>query len=206
MSDNTIASTESTPAAAPTPAPAAAPTPAPAAAPTPAPAAAPTPAPAPAPTPAPAPAPPMPELPPGVRLYECMWVVDANLGREDYPKAVAGLKELVEKGGGTWVNADKWEERRLAYPIRKKKKGLYIISHFTAPTSNVTRIDRNARISELVVRHMITVDEDGLSTTPPVRTIDDEELGGFGGPGGGGGERRFFSHEGRRSGGGRGGA
>jgi len=128
-----------------------------------------------------------------------MWVVDANLGREDYPKALAGLKELVEKGGGTWINADKWEERRLAYPIGKKKKGLYIICHFTAPTSSVARIDRNARLSDLVLRHMITVDEDGLSTSPPVRTIDDDDLGG---PPGGGGERRFFSHEGHRGGGG----
>ncbi len=162
----------------------------------PSPAAPATPAPAPAPTPAPvaaAPVPPVPELPDGVRLYECMWLVDANVGREDYAKVVAGLKEIVEKGGGSWINADKWEERRLAYTIKKKKRGLYIINHFSAPTEAVTRIDRNARLSELVLRHLITVDEDGLTTTPPVRTIEDDEFGGFGGGGGGGGgERRFF--------------
>jgi small subunit ribosomal protein S6 len=115
-----------------------------------------------------------------------MWVVDANQGREDYAKIMTGLKELVERGGGTWVNGDKWEERRLAYTIKKKKRGLYIIRHFTAPTGAVARIDRNARLSETVLRHMITVDEDGLITTQPVRTIDDEDFGG------GGGERRFF--------------
>ena len=137
----------------------------------------------------------LPTLPPGVRLYECMWVVDANVGREDYNKVVASLKEIVEKGGGTWVNADKWEERRLAYPIKKKKRGLYIISHFTAPSENIVKIDRNARLSEAVLRHMILVDEDGLSTTPPVRALDDDDFGG-GGPGGG--ERRFFGGRGDR--------
>ena len=135
--------------------------------------------------------PPLPELPPGVRLYECMWVVEANAAREDFSKLIAGLKEIVEKGGGTWVNADKWEERRLAYPIKKKKRALYVINHFTAPAESVAKIDRNAKLSELVLRHMITVDEDGLATTPPVRTIDDDDFSGGGGERHGG-ERRFF--------------
>ena len=137
-----------------------------------------------------APVQPVPVLPPGVRLYEVMWLVDANQGRENYTKVLADLKELIEKSGGAWINGDKWEERRLAYPIKKKKRGLYIINHFSAPTEAVIKIERNARLSDLVLRHMITVDEDGLITTPPVRGIDDDEFGG-GGPGGGG-ERRFF--------------
>ncbi len=139
--------------------------------------------------------PPTPVLPPGVRLYECMWVVDANVGREDYNKVIAAIKEIVEKGGGAWVNADKWEERRLAYPIKKKKRGLFIINHFSAPTEAVAKIDRNARLSDLILRHMITVDEDGLTTTPPVRGIDDDEFGSTGG-----GERRFFGGGGDRRG------
>ena len=141
--------------------------------------------------------PPTPVLPEGIRLYECMWLVDANVGREDYNKVIAGLKEVVEKGGGAWINGDKWEERRLAYTIKKKKRGLYIISHFSAPTSAVIRIDRAAKLSDLVLRHMILVDEDGLTTSPPVRTIEDED---FGGPGGG--ERRFFGGGGGGGGGG----
>ncbi|HYG75355.1 MAG TPA: 30S ribosomal protein S6 [Planctomycetota bacterium] len=151
---------------------------------------------APAAAPAAAAVPPVPNLPEGTRLYECMWLVDANTGREDYNKVVNGLKEIVEKGGGTWINGDKWEERRLAYPIKKKKRGLYVISHFSAVTDAVTKIDRQAKLSDLVMRHMITVDEDGLATTPPVRTIEDDDFGG--GFGGGGGERRFFGGGGDR--------
>jgi len=152
-----------------------------------------------------APVPPVPTLLPGIRLYECMWLVDANTGREDYAKVIVGLKEIVEKGGGTWINAEKWDERRLAYQIKKRKRGLYIINHFTAPTEAVTKIDRQARITELVLRHMITVDEDGLVLTHPVRALDDEDFGGGfggGGGGGGGGERRFFGGGGGGGGGG----
>lgn len=140
-----------------------------------------------------APVPPMPELPHGTRLYEAMWVVDANVARESMTKVMAGLKELVEKSGGTWINGDKWEERRLAYSIKKKKRGMYVLSHFTSATESLTRLERNIQISDLVLRALVTKDEDGLTTSQPVRTIEDDDFGGgFGGGGGhGGGERRF---------------
>lgn len=125
-----------------------------------------------------APVQPVPTLPEGTRLYESMWVVDAALGREDYPKVQAAIREVIEKGGGSVVNLEKWEERRLMYQIKKKKRGLYVICHFSAPTQAVTKIDRQARLADIILRHMILVDEDGLTTTPPVRPIDDEEFGG----------------------------
>jgi len=125
-----------------------------------------------------APVMPTPVLPEGTRLYESMWVVDAALGREDYPKTTVALKEVIEKGGGSVINMEKWEERRLMYPIKKKKRGLYIISHFSAPTEAVTKIDRQARLADVVLRHMILVDEDGLTTVPTIRPMDDEDFGG----------------------------
>ena len=164
---------------------------------------------APAPAAPAAPVPPTPVFPFGIKLYECMWVVDANTGREDYNKVLAAIREVVEKGGGTWINADKWEERRLAYQSKKRKRGLYIINHFSAPHEAVAKIDRNARLSDVILRHMITVDEDGLTTSPPVRALDDDDFGGGfggGGGGGGGGERRFFGGGGGGGGGDRGGS
>jgi len=109
--------------------------------------------------------PPVPVLPHGVRLYEAMWVVDANTGREDFNKCIAGIKEIVEKGGGSWINADKWEERKLAYPIKKKKRALYIINHFSAPTESIVKIERNARLYDLT---------DSLGLTEIVMDLEDE--------------------------------
>ncbi|GMV78984.1 MAG: hypothetical protein AMXMBFR7_01680 [Planctomycetota bacterium] len=149
------------------------------------------------------------DVPKGHRLYEIMWVVDVNLGRENMTKVVDGLKELVEKSGGAWVNGDKWEERRLAYSIKKRKRGLYMLAHITCEPENVTKLERNIQISELVMRALIVKDEDGITLTPTQLTPDDDKaFGGFGGGGdrggggGGGGGRRFF---GKREGGGGGG-
>jgi small subunit ribosomal protein S6 len=126
------------------------------------------------------------DVPLGSRLYEVMFVVDAGHGRENQGKLLTELKDLVEKSGGTWVNGDKWEERRLAYNIKKRKRGLYILAHVVSSTQSIAKLDRNIQISDLVIRALITVDEDGLSLAPPVRVMDDDDDGGPGG------ERRFF--------------
>ncbi|MCZ7643682.1 MAG: 30S ribosomal protein S6 [Planctomycetota bacterium] len=139
---------------------------------------------------APAPAP-VVEIPKGHRLYECMWVVDVNAGRENFGKIVDGIKEIVEKSGAHWVNGDKWEERRLAYTIKKRKRGLYILSHFHSEPGNVGKLERNIQISDLVMRALILGDEDGVTLTPETLTSADEDPRGgrrfFGGGGGGGG-------------------
>ena len=139
-----------------------------------------------------APVAPTPVLPHGQRLYEAMWLVDVNTARENFGKVMSGIKELIEKSGGAWLNGDKWEERRLAYPIKKRKRGLYIISHFSLPTESMAKLERNIQISDVVLRALITKDEDGMGLVPVVRGIEDDDL-----PGGmGGGERRFFGGEG----------
>jgi len=134
------------------------------------------------------------EVPLGSRLYEVMFVVDAGHGRENQAKVMTELKELVEKSGGTWVNGDKWEERRLAYNIKKRKRGLYILAHMVCPTQHIVKLERNMQISDLVLRSLVTVDEDGVGLSPSSRMMDDDDD-----------DRRFFGGQGdRRRGGSRG--
>ncbi|MCK6473754.1 MAG: 30S ribosomal protein S6 [Planctomycetes bacterium] len=114
-----------------------------------------------------------PKLEDGERFYEGMWLVDANVGRENFQKVLDGIKEVIEKSGGRFFNGAKWEERRLAYPIKKKKRGLYVITHFTSQTQNLVKLERNIHLSELVLRALITVDEDGPSITPPARSLNE---------------------------------
>ena len=147
--------------------------------------------------------PPVPKLPHGVRLYEAMWVVDANAGREDYSKCLNGIREIVEKGGGSWINADKWEERRLAYSIKKKKRGLYIISYFRAPGTAVSAIERDVNLSEDILRVLVTdaehLNEGEMNAVEPQPIIREErpswerndrfDRGGYGDRGDRGGDR-----------------
>jgi small subunit ribosomal protein S6 len=71
-------------------------------------------------------------------------------------KAITIVKTMIEKHGGTIQVIKKWDERKLAYEIGKQKRGTYIIAFFKADGAAVTTLERDVKLSEEVLRAMIT--------------------------------------------------
>ena len=46
--------------------------------------------------------------------------------------------------------------RKLAYPIKGHKKGIYHLAYFKADSLKITEIDHDLRLNEVVLRHMIS--------------------------------------------------
>ena len=49
-----------------------------------------------------------------------------------------------------------WGKRRLAYPIQDYTEGYYVVSEFEANTDFPAELDRVMKISDDIIRHMIT--------------------------------------------------
>lgn len=86
--------------------------------------------------------------------YEGMFLlsqaVAANLG-----EAVAHIRQIIEKAGGTIIAMQKWDERRLAYEINKQKRAVYILVYFSAPGPRLQEIERSCNLSEQILRNLI---------------------------------------------------
>src|SRR6059058_967128 len=80
---------------------------------------------------------------------------------------LARVRDLVEKGGGTWRSHDAWGRRRLAYPIAKKAEGVYHLVVFEAPAETLDEISRVLKIDDAVMRHMATKHIEGSKTSAP---------------------------------------
>lgn len=116
-----------------------------------------------------------------------MFVVDSNKARQDHDKVVEELNTVIQKGGGEVVNCDKWDERKLTYPIKHHKRGTYYLSHFRSDGDAIGRIERAAQLNETVLRVLLTVDEDGEKFPVYAEPVDDGPRGrrpggGFRGP------------------------
>lgn len=98
------------------------------------------------------------------KLYEAMFIVDSNKAREDYQKMEGICTATITRHGGEIVKAVKWDDRRLAYEIKKCKRGTYILVHFNSDTQVIGKIDRQIQLNENILRCLITVDEDGVDT------------------------------------------
>ena len=49
----------------------------------------------------------------------------------------------------------KWDERKLAYPIRGQKRGVYVLAIFKARGTQIANIERDCNLSEQVTRCLI---------------------------------------------------
>lgn len=89
-----------------------------------------------------------------MRKYELIYVLRPNL--EDEAKAVVldKVKSIIEADGEV-EKVDEWGNRRLAYEIEKLTEGYYVLINFNAATDVPKEIDRNLKIMDNVIRHMI---------------------------------------------------
>jgi len=88
--------------------------------------------------------------------YEILLLLDPELVEEPQAEVVARVRELIEKGGGTFMRHDVWGKRKLAYEIDKKSDGNYHLVLFRAPPETLDEISRVLKIDDNVMRHMAT--------------------------------------------------
>lgn len=87
--------------------------------------------------------------------YEAMFLFP-QAATADLKGAVEHIKEGLTRHGATITALKKWGDRPLAYPIRKQKRGVYILAYFTCPTDKMGEIERYFNLSEQVLRHLVT--------------------------------------------------
>jgi small subunit ribosomal protein S6 len=86
--------------------------------------------------------------------YEVLLMLDPELAEERSNEILQRIRELVEKGGGTWDGHEPWGRRRLAYEIDHKAEGVYHLLLFTSDAETLDELSRILRITDGVIRHM----------------------------------------------------
>jgi len=100
-----------------------------------------------------------------MRDYEIVYILDPDLSEE----AVAGLMErfraLADSQGAEIASQERWEKRRLAYEIKDKREGIYVVMELKASPGAVHEMDRILKITDGVLRHLIVRVEEGKRTS-----------------------------------------
>ncbi len=88
--------------------------------------------------------------------YEAILVFNTKLGEEGVKALVAKFTELIEKNG-TIELMNEWGKRKLAYAIDDETEGYYVLYNFTSKTDFPAELDRVLKITDGVLRSLITV-------------------------------------------------
>lgn len=92
-----------------------------------------------------------------MKTYEMLYVLDAAISDEAKESFVARFETIVTDNGGNVISTDKWGVKKLAYPIKYKSDGYYVLMTFEAEAAVVDELDRIAGLSAEVLRRMITI-------------------------------------------------
>ncbi len=100
------------------------------------------------------------------RRYETVYIFDSALEEPAVTEKLEKFHTLLTTGGkGSITNVAHWGKRSLAYPIKKKDSGYYVVAQFEAAGDLLPEYERAVKLDEGVLRFLVVVSE-GLPAKP----------------------------------------
>jgi small subunit ribosomal protein S6 len=92
-----------------------------------------------------------------MHTYEGMFLLDAG---KTFEAACEPINAILERSGAEVLVAKPWDERRLAYEIKGRKRGLYVLVYFKMDPEKVTELENDAQLNDQILRMLIIRKDD----------------------------------------------
>ena len=87
--------------------------------------------------------------------YEVLYILSPKTEEGAREELIERFKNVVVSAGGS-AEVNKWGMRKLAYRIGFVSEGYYVLMTFSAPEDLPAELERQMRISDAVIRFMVT--------------------------------------------------
>ena len=106
-----------------------------------------------------------------MRRYETFVIIDPDISLDQREPLISRVEELITQMDGFLVLRDDWGERKLAYDIKKKRRGYYVRFDYCGLAPLVNEIERFFRIEDRALKYMTVL----LSENPDLEKIKEEK-------------------------------
>lgn len=90
-----------------------------------------------------------------MKIYENMIILNAAISDEEAEAAVTKIKEIITGEGGELLKVEVWGRRKLAYEIKKQKKGLYALLFYKTPPATIKKLEEFYKVFDAVIKYTI---------------------------------------------------
>jgi small subunit ribosomal protein S6 len=112
-----------------------------------------------------------------LREYETLFLVKPDLTDDAVDKIKDRVRGIVSRDGGKMIRFTVWGKKKLAYPVGKQNRAIYVHAHYLGGTTLVAEVERNLRIVDEVTRYISSRIADDVD--PSTReTLEDVKLAG----------------------------
>ena len=90
-----------------------------------------------------------------MKNYEIMFILSTQLTDEEKQAKVKFVEEALVKSEAAGIKTEVWGERKLAYPIKKKENGYYVLTTFQIDGIKLAEVEARLNIEESILKYMI---------------------------------------------------
>jgi len=108
------------------------------------------------------------------REYETIYILQPQVDPDEADRVAGRMSEVVTRLEGRLTKVDNWGKRKLAYPIRRHTRGVFVYLRYVGFSDMVAEIERNLRMLDSVIRHQTIQLQDEVD--PALVTVDPEEV------------------------------
>ncbi|MGF7059216.1 30S ribosomal protein S6 [Brassicibacter mesophilus] len=94
-----------------------------------------------------------------MKKYEAVFVFAPDMDEETRNGVVERFKGIIEADGSI-DKIDEWGMRKLAFEINDYTEGYYTLINFESGADVINELNRIAKITDTVIRHMIIREEE----------------------------------------------
>jgi small subunit ribosomal protein S6 len=106
--------------------------------------------------------------------YETIYILRSDVDADTAEKVQGRVAEVVDRSKGKLVKVEAWGRRRLAYPVAKQKKGVYVYVRYVGVGNLVSEVERNLKLNDSVLKYQTVLLNEHVDTA--ALTIDPEEV------------------------------
>jgi small subunit ribosomal protein S6 len=106
--------------------------------------------------------------------YETIYVLRSDVDADTAEKVQARVSEVVSRDNGKLVKVEAWGRRKLAYPVAKQKKGVYVYVKFVGRGGVVAELERNLKLQDAVLKFQTVLTQEDVDVSAV--TVDPEEV------------------------------
>jgi small subunit ribosomal protein S6 len=90
-----------------------------------------------------------------MNIYENVVILNAAISDEEAETVISKIKDVITGQGGEVLKVDLWGRRKLAYEIKKQKKGFYVLLIYKTPAATVKKLEEFYKVYDAVLKYMV---------------------------------------------------
>lgn len=104
--------------------------------------------------------------------YELIYILQPDLDDEALAAQNERINQVITANGGQVTGSELMGRRTLAYPIKKRREGYYMLLKTTLSQAAITELERTLRLAENVLRYMLVQIDVPAPVATPAEAVE----------------------------------